>query len=250
MACPRRPRRPDAEISRLWAEPASRVHPLPSHARTRHPSLLTTTLKSGWSSFCASPVHEVSPRGARGAPRCSELPRELGRLAGCARAPSFIHLTCLSSMPPVLWHRFLSAPCCCFAGRRVGRLQQSSVGGRVHGGLLGGFRLAKIQKLEAPLLLLLPIMAAAAAACYRTAAARPLAGSAAPAAGTVTRCCCCSARGALWVASFVFGGRVHHHHHHHHPRGREAVAGAGRLFSSVTTWREVGTIRVGTCITI
>jgi hypothetical protein len=109
----------------------------------------------------------------------------------------------------------------------------------VHGGLLGGFRLAKIQKLEAPLLLLLPIMAAAAAACYRTAAARLLAGSAAPAAGTVTRCCCCSARGALWVASFVFGGRVHHHHHHHHPRGREAVAGAGRLFrfSSVTTCR-------------
>ena len=123
-SCPRRPWRPDAEISRLWAEPASRVHPLPSHAHTRHPSLLTTTLKSGWSSFCASPVHEVSPRGARGAPRCSELPRELGRLAGCARAPSFIHLTCLSSMPPVLWHRFLSAPCCCFAGRRVGRLQQ------------------------------------------------------------------------------------------------------------------------------
>jgi hypothetical protein len=92
-SCPRRQWRPDAEISRLWAEPASRIHLVPRARPSARPSLLPTTPKTGWSCFCASPVHEVSTRGARGALSCSELPRELGRPAGCARAPSFIHPT-------------------------------------------------------------------------------------------------------------------------------------------------------------
>ena len=92
-SCPRRQWRPDAEISRLWVEPTSRIHLVPRARPSARPSLLPTTPKTGWSCFCASPVHEVSTRGARGALSCSELPRELGRPAGCARAPSFIHPT-------------------------------------------------------------------------------------------------------------------------------------------------------------
>ena len=247
-SCPRRQWRPDAEISRLWAEPASRVHPLPSHARTRHPSLLTTTLKSGWSSFCASPVHEVSPRGVRGAPRCSELPRELGRLAGCARAPSFIHLTCLSSMPPVLWHRFLSAPCCCFAGRRVGRLQQyrRSAGACTAGcWAASGWRRSRSSRRRCCCCCrswrLLLLRATAPLLLGRLPARLPLPLGPSPAAAAALleghcgwRVLCLAGEYIIIIITIIHGDE------------RRSRARGGSLARSP----HVGTIRVGTCITI